>query len=53
MERLVLGTVGIVQIKTWVESCHKNVVKIVAQVEAQCDKEIAEPSLEVNFDDGA
>ena len=24
--------------KTWAESCHKNAVKIVAQVEAQCDK---------------
>ena len=39
--------------KTWVESCHKNAVKIVAQVEAQCDKEITEPSLEVDFGDGA
>ena len=39
--------------KTWVESCHKNAVKIVAQVEAQCDKEITEPNLEVDFDDGA
>ena len=28
--------------KTWVESCHKNAVKIVAQVESQCDKEITE-----------
>ena len=39
--------------KTWVESCHKNAVKIVAQVESQCDKEITESSLEVDFDDGA
>ena len=39
--------------KTWVESCHKNAVKVVAQVEAQCDKEITESSLEVDFDDGA
>ena len=39
--------------KTWVESCHKNAVKIVAQVEAQCDKEITELNLEVDFDDGA
>ena len=39
--------------KTWVESCHKNAVKIVAQVETQCDKEITESSLEVDFDDGA
>eukprot|EP00435_Cladocopium_sp_Y103_P016581 s2981_g4.t1 len=39
--------------KTWVESCHKNAVKIVAHVEAQCDKEITEPSLEVDFDEGA
>ena len=28
-------------------------MKIVAQVEAQCDKEITESSLEVDFDDGA
>ena len=39
--------------KTWVESCHKNAVKIVAQVESQCDKEITESSLEVDFDEGA
>ena len=39
--------------KTWVESCHKNAVKIVAQVEAQCDKEITELNLQVDFDDGA
>ena len=39
--------------KTWVERCHKNAVKIVAQVEAQCDKEITESSLEVDFHDGA
>ena len=39
--------------KTWVESCHKNAVKIVAQVEAQCDKEINESNLEVDFDEGA
>ena len=39
--------------KTWVESCHKNAVKIVAQVEAQRDKEITESSLEVDFDHGA
>ena len=39
--------------KTWVESCHKNAVKIVAQVETQCDKENTESSLEVDFDDGA
>ena len=34
--------------KTWVESCHKNAVKIVAQVESQCDKEITESGLEVD-----
>ena len=39
--------------KTWVESCHKNAVKIVAQVESQCDKEITESGLEVDFDEGA
>ena len=39
--------------KTWVESCHKNALKIVAQAEAQCDKEIIESSLEVDFDNGA
>ena len=39
--------------KTWVESCHKNAVKIVAQDRAQCDKEITESGLEVDFDDGA
>ena len=39
--------------KTWVGSCHKNAVKIVAWVEAQCDREITESSLEVDFDDGA
>lgn len=39
--------------KTWVESCHKNAVKIVAQVEAQCDKEITEANLEIEFDEGA
>ena len=41
------------KLKTWVESCHKNAVKVVAQVEAQCDKEITESSLEVDYDDGA
>ena len=39
--------------KTWVESCHKNAVKIVAQVESQCDKEITESGLEVDYDEGA
>ena len=39
--------------KTWVESCHKNAVKIVAQVESQCDKEMTESGLEVDFDEGA
>ena len=39
--------------KTWVESCHKNAVKVVAQVASQCDKEITESSLEVNFGYGA
>ena len=28
-------------------------MKIVAQVESQCDKEITESSLEVDFDEGA
>ena len=56
MELLVLGIAGDswwYKFKTWVESCHKNAVKVVAQVETQCDKEITESSLEVDFDAGA
>ena len=39
--------------KTWVESCHTNALKIVAQVEAQCDKGTTESSLEVDCYDGS
>lgn len=39
--------------KAWIESCHKNAVKIIAQVESQCDKEITEAALELDFVDGA
>ena len=52
MELLVLGIAGGTSSRR-VESCHKNEVKIVAQVGAQCDKEITESGLEVDFDDGA
>lgn len=39
--------------QTWAESCHKIFIKTVAQVKAQCGKEIVETKFEIDFDDGA